>query len=135
MEKLIASASPAPSVWVESGSPSIRSSLQGDSDLWRNLARFGWKVSKSECQRVVVDQPANPVQRLALRNFAQKMGGELLEDAARAMQEGDHICHNEVTWYEPLTKLSHKFAGPELGATRSYPEKRNAFVGSYQFSE
>ncbi len=126
---------------------------------------------------VIVDERATPSQRLALKSFAQRMGGDLLQnivsiDSApiaftlkddsvhsatakltagtlamvetRAMAEGDHLCHNEETWYPPLTKLDHampaytlanSFSGKELGTTWSMPEKRSSFVGSFHISE
>ena len=75
---------------------------------------------------------------------AKLTAGTLAAIETRAMQEADHLCHNEETWYEPLTKLehsmaaytlAHKFTGPELGTTWSYPEKRSSFVGSFRYSE
>src|SRR3984893_10159051 len=86
---------------------------------------------------LIIDEKATPEQRMALRSFARKMGGDLLEAIVevdyqtisltfvnndmhsmqatltagalaniqtRAMNEGDHICRNEETWYPPLTK-------------------------------
>ena len=126
---------------------------------------------------VIVDERANPEQRLALKAFAQRMGGDLLQDVVkveyqpislkfdngdmhsgkatmtagnlaaiqtRAINEGDHLCSNEITWYGPLTKtshampayaLAHNFKGTGLNTTWSSPEKRSAFVGSFQLSE
>jgi len=75
---------------------------------------------------------------------AKLTAGTLAAIETRAMREGDHLCHNEETWYEPLTKLdhsmaayalAHKFTGPELGTTWSYPEKRSAFVGSFHYND
>ncbi len=75
---------------------------------------------------------------------AKLTAGTLAAIETRAMQEGDQLCHNEETWYEPLTKLdhsmaayalAHKFTGPELGTTWSYPEKRSAFVGSFHYND
>lgn len=126
---------------------------------------------------IIVDEKANPAQRLALKAFAQRMGGDLLQqvvavDAApieftvkdgnvhnavakltagslatiqtRAINNGDHLCTNEETWYNPLNKtdhampavaLAHKFEGKQLGTTWSSPDKRSAFVGSFHLSE
>ncbi len=126
---------------------------------------------------VIVDERATPAQRLALKSFAQKMAGDLLQDVVRVdvqpieftfdnnnmhtgaaklsagtlaaiqtrtMNEGDHLCHNEETWYPPLTALDHsmpvfalanKFTGKELGTTWSSPDKRSAFVGSFHYNE
>lgn len=122
---------------------------------------------------LIVDEKANPEQRLALQSFAKHMGGDLLTDIVkvdyspidlsfangnmhsmaatlkagnlaeiktRAMVEGDQLCHNEVTWYPPLTHLSHSmpaftlansFQGEGLGTKWSSPDKRSAFIGSF----
>lgn len=126
---------------------------------------------------VIIDERANPEQRLALRSFARRMGGDLLQDIVRveyqpieltfqdnnvhsrvaklaagslaqiqtrALNKGDQICHNEETWYGPLTKLdhampaytvAHSYKGAGLNTTWSNPEKRSAFVGSFQLTE
>lgn len=126
---------------------------------------------------VIVDERATPTQRLALKAFAQRMGGDLLQDIVkveyqpielkfengnlhsakasltagtmaqietRAINAGDHHCSNEITWYTPLTKLdhampafalAHSYKGTGLNTTWSSPEKRSAFVGSFQLSE
>ena len=126
---------------------------------------------------LIVDSRANTEQRLALKQFAQHMGGELLHEVVkvetrpielkfandnmhsakatltagelaeirtRAINEQDHLCTNETTWYDPLTKLdhampayalAHSFKGKDLNTTWSSPEKRSAFVGSFQLAE
>ena len=65
--------------------------------------------------------------------------GNLAKIQTRALNEGDQICHNEMTWYAPLTELNHampayslanKFIGKGLGTTWSSPDKRSAFVGT-----
>jgi hypothetical protein len=125
---------------------------------------------------VIIDERATPEQRLALKSFAQRMGGDLLQDIVkvnyeaidltvegnnihgakatltagslakiqtRAINEGDHLCSNEITWYGPLTKLdhampayalAHSYKGKELDTTWSSPEKRSAFVGQFQYN-
>lgn len=58
----------------------------------------------------------------------------------RPLNDGDHICGAEVTFYPPLTKLSHsmaavattdEFQGPGLGVDWDRHGKRSAFVGSF----
>jgi hypothetical protein len=122
---------------------------------------------------LIVDEKANPEQRLALQSFAKHMGGDLLSDVVkvdyspidlsfannnlhsmaatlkagnlaeiktRALAEGDQLCHNEVTWYPPLTRLTHSmpaftmensYRGQGLGTTWSSPDKRSAFLGTF----
>ncbi len=62
----------------------------------------------------------------------------------RAISEADHICTNEYVYYGPLTKLSHAmpavsvtsaFQGQGLDAHWSMPNKRNAFVGTFEIGE
>jgi hypothetical protein len=125
---------------------------------------------------VIIDEKATPEQRLALKSFAQRMGGDLLQDIVkveyqpvelkfngtlhaakatlkagdlakietRAINEGDHLCSNEITWYAPLTKLdhsmpayalAHSYKGDGLNTTWSSPDKRSAFVGSFQYAD
>jgi hypothetical protein len=123
---------------------------------------------------LIIDERATPEQRIALKSFAQRMGGDLLQDVVkvnyqpiefelkgtvhqasakltagtlatiqtRAINDKDHLCTNEETWYAPLTKLdhampavalAHKYNGKELNTTWSSPEKRSAFVGSFHY--
>lgn len=58
----------------------------------------------------------------------------------RAINEGDHLCGNEFTFYPPLTDTAHhmpavaltdQYQGPGLGATWSNHDKRSAFVGTF----
>jgi hypothetical protein len=190
MKKLIAFVSLAASTLMGASLPPMHSSVQGDyveartADVYtgpclKASGTLGYIHSNAYPVKsvIIVDERANPAQRLALKSFAQKMAGDLLQDVVRvdvqpieftmdgdnvhsakakltagtlaaietrAMQEGDHLCHNEETWYPPLTKLdhsmaaytlAHKFTGPELGTTWSYPEKRSAFVGSFHYNE
>ena len=126
---------------------------------------------------LIIDETAGPEQRLALKSFAQRMGGDLLQEVVRveyrpislsfdednihsmkatmaagelakiqtrAINSGDHICTNEDVYYSPLTKIDHampavastqSFRGQGLNANWSTPDKRSAFVGSFQYQE
>ncbi len=66
--------------------------------------------------------------------------GTLAKIQTRAMNEGDHICHNEEVWYSPLTKTTHamaayalanNFQGKGLDTTWRSPDKRSAFLGNF----
>jgi len=66
--------------------------------------------------------------------------GTLAEIQTRPLNEGDHSCGAEVTYYPPLTKLEHSMAavattdeyqGPGLGVDWDRHGKRSAFVGSF----
>lgn len=126
---------------------------------------------------LIIDQRANLDQRLALKNFAQRMAGDLLQDIVRvdyspidfqydrdnphstvanltagnladlqtrAINAMDHICGNEDVYYPPLTKVTHampavtvahSFQGQGLNAKWSSPDKRSAFVGTFQYQD
>ncbi len=121
---------------------------------------------------IIVDDQANPQQRLALVAFAQQMGGELLRHtqqviaapvelavnplhhgvaflragqfatvSTRPMNDRDHICGNEVTFYPPLTRLTHSmpavaltdsYRGPGLQVDWESHGRRSAFVGTFE---
>ena len=76
-----------------------------------------------------------------MHNMKVKLtAGSLATIETRAMNEKDHICGNESTWYPPLTKLAHampvvavahSFQGDALGTKWSSPDKRSSFVGSF----
>ena len=66
--------------------------------------------------------------------------GTFAEIQTRPLNEGDHTCGAEVTYYPPLTKLDHSMAavattdeyqGPGLGVDWDRHGKRSAFVGSF----
>jgi hypothetical protein len=75
---------------------------------------------------------------------ASLTAGSMATIETRAINEGDHLCSNEITWYGPLTKvnhampafaLAHSYKGNGLDTTWSSPDKRSAFVGSFQLME
>lgn len=119
---------------------------------------------------LIVDERASNSQRHALQAFAKSMGGALLDhvlrvDAApiklemgathgtvtltagnlahittRGMCAADHLCGNEVVYYQPLTKLAHSmpaftleegFHGKGLGEIWTRADTRSAFVGKF----
>lgn len=119
---------------------------------------------------VLVDDRADASQRRALVDLARELGGELVADvrkveaapielevgersgharlaaggiaslATRGLDHTDHLCGNEVVYYDPLAPtdgaipavtLEHRYTGDELGKTWSSPGKRSAFVGTF----
>ena len=71
---------------------------------------------------------------------ATLVAGNLAKIQTRAINDTDHICHNEEVFYPPLAELNHampavtlahRFDGEGLGARWSSPEKRSAFVGTF----
>lgn len=70
--------------------------------------------------------------------------GSLAAITTRAISQTDHICANEEVWYTPLTKLQHampafalghEFRGEGLDTKWSSPDKRSAFVGTFQLND
>ena len=73
--------------------------------------------------------------------------GTLAAVRTRGINVGDYHCSNEVTWYQPLTKLDHamaayaldhRFTGTAdkaLNGSWWSPEKRSAFVGTFHLAE
>jgi len=66
--------------------------------------------------------------------------GSFVEVRTRAINENDHLCGNESTFYPPLTQVGHampavamtdQFKGNGLGTTWTLHDKRSAFVGSF----
>jgi len=59
----------------------------------------------------------------------------------RALNDTDHLCGNEVTFYPPLTQLAHSmpavamtdaYRGPGLGVDWESHGRRSAFVGTFE---
>jgi len=59
----------------------------------------------------------------------------------RALNDTDHLCGNEVTFYPPLTQVAHSMAavamtdayrGPGLGIDWESHGRRSAFVGTFE---
>jgi hypothetical protein len=70
--------------------------------------------------------------------------GSLAEIRTRALDSRDHVCGNEDLYYLPLAKVrhamaaatvAHSFRGQGLGEQWSSPDKRSAFVGTFQYQD
>jgi hypothetical protein len=66
--------------------------------------------------------------------------GNFVTVQTRALNDGDHLCGNEVTFYPPLTETAHampvvamrdEYKGPALDDQWSLSGKRSAFVGTF----
>ena len=66
--------------------------------------------------------------------------GQFATVQTRSLNEQDHLCGNEVTFYPPLTELAHSmpavaltdsYRGPGLGVDWESHGKRSAFVGTF----
>ncbi|HVZ19341.1 MAG TPA: DUF1326 domain-containing protein [Terriglobales bacterium] len=70
--------------------------------------------------------------------------GDFVTVQTRGINDHDHICGNEVTFYSPLTQTAHampavaekdEYQGPGLQDTWSNSGKRSAFVGTFVVTE
>ena len=112
------------------------------------LQKFAAKMGGDLMQQVVKVVYA-PVELTVKNNnihsaAATLKAGAIAEITTRAIHDGDHICTNEEVWYQPLTKLehampayslAHSYQGDGLGTTWKSPEKRSAFVGTFQLND
>jgi hypothetical protein len=71
---------------------------------------------------------------------AMVRAGSLAGIETRTLNDKDHLCGNEVTFYPPLAQMSHsmpavaeldQYNGPGLGVSWTLHGKRSAFVGSF----
>jgi hypothetical protein len=76
----------------------------------------------------------------AHHGMAQFRAGNFAAIRTRPLNDGDHMCGAETTFYPPLTKLSHsmaavattdEFEAPGLGVDWARHDKRSAFVGTF----
>jgi Protein of unknown function (DUF1326) len=88
-----------------------------------------------------------PIDLAVVRNHADAHHGRALLRAGnfvtvqtRALNEHDHICGNEETFYPPLTQTTHampvvamrdEYQGPSLDDKWSLSGKRSAFIGTF----
>ena len=66
--------------------------------------------------------------------------GQFATVQTRSLGDQDHVCGNEVTFYPPLTEVSHSmpavavtdaYRGPGLGESWDSHGRRSAFVGTF----
>lgn len=66
--------------------------------------------------------------------------GQFATVQTRSLGDHDHVCGNEVTFYPPLTEVSHsmpavavtdEYRGPGLGESWDSHGRRSAFVGTF----
>ena len=66
--------------------------------------------------------------------------GQFATVQTRSLGDKDHVCGNEVTFYPPLTQVSHSmpavavtdaYRGPGLGESWDTHGRRSAFVGTF----
>ena len=97
-------------------------------------------VVRVESQPISFDVENNNIHS---RN-ATLTAGTLASIRTRALTTQDQICHNEQTWYPPLTDVDHAmpaytetnmFHGQGLNTTWNYSQKRGSFVGTFHLDQ
>ena len=101
---------------------------------------MGGKLTSTVLRVIPTTIEMNVLRDHAHHGEATLRAGTFAEIQTRALNEGDHTCGAETTYYPPLTKLEHSMAavattdeyqGPGLGVDWDRHGKRSAFVGSF----
>src|SRR5690349_549958 len=101
---------------------------------------MGGKLTASVVRVIPTTIEMNVLRDHAHHGEATLRAGTFAEIQTRALNEGDHTCGAETTYYPPLTKLEHSMAavattdeyqGPGLGVDWNRHDKRSAFVGTF----
>ncbi len=91
----------------------------------------------------VVKVEAAPIDMQVVRGHSARAvlrAGKFASVETRGLNDGDHLCGNEVTFYPPLTDTTHampavaltdSYDGPGLGVSWNVHDKRSAFVGTF----
>src|SRR5437660_3973951 len=101
---------------------------------------MGGKLTSTVLRVIPTTIEMNVLRDHAHHGEATLRAGTFAEIQTRALNEGDHTCGAETTYYPPLTRLEHSMAavamtdeyqGPGLGVDWDRHGKRSAFVGSF----
>jgi len=101
---------------------------------------MGGKLTDTVLRVIPTTIEMNVLPDHAHHGEATLRAGTFAEIQTRALNEGDHTCGAETTYYPPLTKLEHSMAavamtdeyqGPGLGVDWDRHGKRSAFVGTF----
>lgn len=88
----------------------------------------------------VVSAPVEMIVNPQRHGTALLRAGEFATVQTRSINDTDHVCGNEVTFYPPLTDLVHSmpavaltdaYHGPSLGVDWESHGRRSAFVGTF----
>ena len=115
-----------------------QASPQQQAALVNFARRMGGELLKNVEQ--VVPVPMELLVNAQHHGAAMLRAGRFVTVQTRSIDEQDHLCGNEVTFYPPLTKMAHSmpavaltdsYRGPGLGVTWDLHGKRSAFVGTF----
>ena len=96
-----------------------------------------------ELLRHVVKVSDVPIDMQVLHDHgarASLRAGEFVAVETRALNDKDHLCGNETTFYPPLTETTHampavamtdQYQGQGLDDSWTFHDKRSAFVGTF----
>jgi hypothetical protein len=88
----------------------------------------------------IIPAPMELVVNHERHGVAMLRAGHFATVQTRSLNENDHLCGNEVTFYPPLTEVAHSmpavaltdaYRGPGLGVDWESHGKRSAFVGTF----
>lgn len=88
----------------------------------------------------VIPAPVEMVVNQEHHGVAQLRAGRYVTVQTRSIDDTDHLCGNEVTFYPPLTQVAHSmpavaltdaYRGPGLGVDWESHGRRSAFVGTF----
>jgi len=89
----------------------------------------------------IIPSPMELIVNSEHHGVASLRAGHFATVQTRSLNETDHLCGNEVTFYPPLTQLAHSmpavaltdsYQGPGLGVSWETHGKRSAFVGTFE---
>jgi hypothetical protein len=115
-----------------------QASAQQRAALARFAQHMGGELLKNVAQVIPVQMEL--VVNAEHHGAAMFRAGEFATVQTRSIGENDHLCGNEVTYYPPLTELTHSmpavaltdaYSGPGLGVSWNLHGKRSAFVGAF----
>ncbi len=88
----------------------------------------------------VISAPVELVINHEHHGTAFLRAGEIATVRTRSLNENDHLCGNENTFYPPLTQVAHSmpavavtdtYSGPGLGVEWESHDRPSAFVGTF----
>jgi len=91
--------------------------------------------------QTVIPVPMELVVSSQHHGVASLRAGRFATVQTRSLDENDHLCGNEVTFYPPLTQVAHSmpavaltdaYRGPGLGVDWEAHGRRSAFVGTFE---
>lgn len=107
------------------------------------LAAFAHQMAGKLLGQVeqVISAPVEFAMSSEHHGVAVLRAGQFATVRTRPINEGDHLCGNEATFYPPLTQVAHSmpavaltdsYHGPGLGVDWEAHGRRSAFVGTFE---